>query len=397
MKHIKSVWFLIGSMIFTCHASTHTFMNTFENGSATHSVIATSSVVAPEPTADISKKSKPIIKKSATDKSATGKSATDKSTKDLSEFESYVKYLSNIKNVMSSVKVKEVSFPVKQSDISDQTFIRNGFLVTRPGALGTVIICHGYTQSKHESFFFRALFSHFNVLAFDFRAHGDLIIDQHSTIGKDEIHDVWGAAQFVKSNPDFASKPIIGFGFSMGAVSLLMAQAHFQNLFDLLILDSPFDSSDICMLNRLDELLSYKFLPGKEWIKSAIMKGLYSENWQSVVKPIFKMATGLDPHSVSTKFVPVIPINIASKITIPCLFISCENDKKVTVDSVKRLYDQVGSPFKRLWITQGTRHCGSCLAQPEIYLYMVNKFIKKSLSKKWSNAEKIIDNRVMVV
>jgi alpha-beta hydrolase superfamily lysophospholipase len=387
MKHIKSVWFLIGSMICTSHMSIHTFMNTFENGSATHSIIATSSVAAPEPVADISKKLN----------SKTRKSTADKSTADKPEFESYVQYLSNIKNVMSSVKVEHVSFSVKKDDLCDHTFIRNGFLVTRPGALGTVIICHGYTQSKHESFFFRALFSHFNVLAFDFRAHGDLTTDQHSTIGKDEIHDVWGAVEFVKSNPDFASKPIIGFGFSMGAVSLLMAQAHFQNLFDLLILDSPFDSSDICMANRLDELLSYKFLPGKEWIKGAIMKGLYSKNWQSVVKPIFKMATGLDPHSVSTTFVPVIPINIASKITIPCLFISCENDKKVTVDSVKRLYDQVGSTFKRLWITQGTRHCGSCLAQPEIYLYMVNKFIKKSLSKKWSNGQKIIDNRLMVV
>lgn len=352
-------------------------MNTFENGSATHSVIATSSVAAPESAAAISKKSK--------------------LTAAQSEFESYEKYLSNIKNVMSQVKVEKVSFSVKKNDLCDQTFIRNGFLVTRPGAIGTVIICHGYTQSKHESFFFRALFSHFNVLAFDFRAHGDLIHDQHSTIGKDEIHDVWGAVEFVKSNPDFANKPIIGFGFSMGAVALLMSQAHYQNLFDLLILDSPFDSSDICMLHRLDELLSYKFLPGKEWIKRAIMKGLYSERWESVVKPIFKMATGLDPHSVSTKFVRVIPINIASEITVPCLFISCENDNKVTVDSVKRLYDMVASPFKRLWITQGTRHCGSCLAQPEIYLYMVNKFIKKSLSKKWSNAEKVIDNRVMVV
>ncbi len=402
MQHIKSLKFFICSVVFTSFVSIaslsigspidalsmDTVVDTFKNGSATHSVIALPPMTTSPQTN--------IQTLASTQKIASiGNVVSDDVARD-DAFKSYEKYLTSVKNGMSSVIVKKISFPVKKNSSSDHTFIRNGFLVTRPDALGTVIICHGYTQSKHESFFFRALFAHFNVLAFDFRAHGDLVEDQYSTIGQDEIYDVKGAVQFAQSNPDCAGKPMIGFGFSMGAVSLIMAQAHYGNLFDMLILDSPFDSSDVCMDIRLNELLAYKFLPGKKWIKAAIMKGLYSKNWQGVVKPIFKIATGLDPNSVETKFVPVIPVNIASKIRIPCFFITCENDKKVTVDSVQRLYDTVQSPFKRLWITQGTRHCGSCLAQPELYLYMVNKFIKKSLKGKWSIGAKIIDNRVGV-
>jgi len=369
MHYIKSSWFFLGCVMSLHSVNSSPSMRSFEDGIATKSVIAVpSSIVVPLAI----------------------------QADDPTHFDSYVKYLLSIKNGMSSIKVEKVSFSVNKNGSSNQTFIRNGFLVTRPDALGTVIICHGYTQSKHESFFFRALFSHFNVLAFDFRAHGDLTDNQHSTIGQDELHDVYGAVQFVKNSPIFLGKPVIGLGFSMGAVALLLAQAHYGNLFEMLILDTPFDSSNECMGRRIDEMLSYKLLPGKKLIKGAIMKALYNPRLQAVAKPIFQWASGLDPNLVRTQFVPVIPIDMASKITVPCFFVSCECDTKVTVASVKRLYDAVRSPFKRLWITQGMRHCGSCLAQPELYFYKVNKFIKKCLNKQWKNPSKIIDNRVAI-
>ncbi|HSW75847.1 MAG TPA: alpha/beta fold hydrolase, partial [Candidatus Saccharimonadales bacterium] len=198
------------------------------------------------------------------------------------EFQAYVKHLAKTKENMLALKVEKVTFPVKENDSSDKTFMRNGFLALRPNAVGTVIICHGYTHSKHEAFFFKTYFSHFNVLAFDFRAHGELISDQESTIGRDEMHDVYGAVQFVKSHPLLKNKPIIGFGFSMGAAALLMSQGHYQNLFDALILDSPFESSTDCMDRCLDGLLSYTLfgrtykLPGK----GLIMKSLYTPSLQ---------------------------------------------------------------------------------------------------------------------
>ncbi len=313
--------------------------------------------------------------------------------------QAYQQYLHASKQALSGLEIQAISFSVKKNDTSSQTFERKGFLAIRPEALGTVIICHGYTQSKHEAFFLKILFSHFNVVAFDFRAHGELIEKgQFSTIGRDEVFDVLGAAQFVKSLPCSVGKPIIGFGFSMGAVSLLQAQAKHKDLFDLLILDSPFDSSSACMEQNIDRMLTFQLF-GKERKfpgKTVIMKMLYNEKMSPLVKKFFRWASGMNPYIVPTKFVPVIPIEHAANISIPCFFISCERDKSVQVDSVMRLYETVQSPFKRLWITRGLKHCGSCLAQPELYAYKINKFINAVLKKDFRVAEKIRDDRVEI-
>lgn len=314
-------------------------------------------------------------------------------------FSAYRNYIDMIKHHVASFQRELISFPVVCREGSEETFVRNGFLVRREHALGSVIIAHGYTHSKHDSFFFRTMFPHFNVIAFDFRAHGELIEGQFSTLGRDEVFDIKGAVDFVRAQPDMAAKPIIGFGFSMGAVALIQAQAKFQNLFDLLILDSPFDSSSDCMSRSIDKLLTIKFfgksfhLPGK----TLLMKALYSERFRPLIKRLFRWASGMNPDMVPTKFVEVIPLNEVDKITIPTMFISCEKDKSVTVDCVKRLYESVHSSFKRLWITQGIKHCGSCLAQPELYGYKVNSFIRKVFEHDWHVPEKIQDDRVISV
>lgn len=323
----------------------------------------------------------------------------DSATSNIDPLKAFEQSVEHSKQALSGFKVEPVSFEVAKNAHSDEKFIRKGFLALRPAAVGTVIICHGYTQSKLESFFLKTMLPHFNVLAFDFRAHGDLIDEkQFSTIGRDEIFDVEGAVAFVKSHPELQGKPIFGFGFSMGAVALLQAQAEFGNLFDALILDSPFDSSTDCMSRSIDRILSYTIfgrtyrLPGKK----LLMKAMYNDRMRPFVKALFQKASGMNPNKISTKFVQVAPIEQADKVTIPCMFISCENDKSVLVDCVRRLYDTVHSSFKRLWITQGPKHCGSCLAQPEQYSHKVNKFLKKVLDRRFDRPEKIRDDRVTI-
>lgn len=311
---------------------------------------------------------------------------------------SYGDQIKNIKEYMQSLKVDHISFESKQNEFSDNLFTRKGFLMTRPKALGTVIFCHGYTHSKHESFFFKTFFPNFNALAFDFRAHGELTEGQYSTVGADEIYDVLAAVNFVKNHPELKGKPIIGFGFSMGAVSLLRAQSRWPDLFDILILDSPFDSGYECMGLALDNLMNIKLfgkiyhIPGKK----LIMKSLYSERLSPFVKYLFKLVTGFNPNQTPTKFVHVAPIESASCVKIPCLFFACVKDNKVPVDAVLRLYNAVDSQFKRMWITHGIKHCSAYLTNPEIYWYKVNKFIKKVLENNMKVKEKIVDERLLV-
>jgi pimeloyl-ACP methyl ester carboxylesterase len=300
-----------------------------------------------------------------------------------------------MKQSLTDFTSQSVEFPVQRGRQDTQTFIRKGILITRPQALGTVVVCHGFTQSKHEAAFFRTFFPYFNILAFDFRAHGDLTDGQYSTIGNDEIYDVKGAVDFVKAHPDLQGKPVVGFGFSMGAVSLLQAQAEFPDLFQALIMDSPFDSSSDCMATCIDRMLTVKLFGQKYRIpgRKVMMKCLYCERLQPVMRQVFRYAAGFKNFTAKTKFVPVLPIENAPKVTVPCFFITCENDQKVPVGCVRRLYNTVNAPYKRLWITKGLRHCASCIECPELYVYRINKFIKNALDNSWTQADKIHDDR----
>ncbi|MBI2352943.1 alpha/beta fold hydrolase [Candidatus Dependentiae bacterium] len=311
---------------------------------------------------------------------------------------SYDAQIKTVKKHMKDFSVSDISFESKENEHSNKTFTRKGFLTIRPNALGTIIFCHGYTHSKHEAFFFKTFFPNFNALAFDFRAHGELIDGQHSTIGADEIYDVLAAVEFVRNHPELKEKPIIGFGFSMGAVSLLRAQAQWQNLFDMLILDSPFDSGYDCMSQGLEKMMKCTIF-GREFHipgKKVLLHSLYSERLSPIIKYCFRIISGFDPYKISTKFVHVAPIETAHKITIPCLFFACVKDNKVPVDAVKRLYETVNSPFKRMWITQGIKHCSAYLTNPEVYWYKMNKFVKKVLDKDMKVKEKMVDDRIVI-
>ncbi len=173
-------------------------------------------------------------------------------------------------------------------------------------------------------------------------------------------------------------KPIIAFGYSMGAVSAIQAQAMDETLFDAMILDCPYDSTDDAMRRGLNEkmqitLFGRKFvIPGQEFL----LNHMYDESAQLITNFLFQVITKLDSNKVVTKFVKVSPRDSIKKITVPCFFIHCENDKKVPISAVENIY-QNKPGFKRLWITQGKSHFGSYQYNPELYWYKVNKFLTK--------------------
>src|SRR3990172_2398269 len=104
---------------------------------------------------------------------------------------------------------------------------RRGILVKKPDARATILICHGFMCNKFDMGFLRPLlFNRFNVLMFDFRAHGEHIEPHHCcTFGKDEALDVAGAISYIRSRDDLKELPLIAYGFSMGAVAAIQAQA----------------------------------------------------------------------------------------------------------------------------------------------------------------------------
>ena len=304
--------------------------------------------------------------------------------------------LPKVKRQIKTMQAEDIVFDTFVDATKQATHQRRGILIRRKHPIGTVVICHGYLGCKRDSLALKHLFPKYNVLVFDFRAHGDDRDGQVSTIGRDEAFDVMGAVQTIKNDPGMRNKPIIAFGYSMGAVSAIQAQSIDPTLFDAMILDCPFDSTDDAMRRGLEAKMQVSFfgytfkIPGTQFL----LDHMYDASAQVITNFLFQAITKLDGKTIATKFVQVRPIDAIKKITIPCFFIHCENDKKVPIEAVERLYANKPG-FKRLWITKGKWHFGSYHNHPEMYWYKVNKFLKKLHERDIADREqgKILDQR----
>lgn len=305
-----------------------------------------------------------------------------------------------MKEHIQKIQFEDLAFTTFVDATKKATYQRRGILVRREHAIGTVLICHGYLGCKRDAIALKHLFPNYNVMAFDFRAHGDDREGQFSTIGRDEAFDVIGAVEVIKADPQMRDKPVIGFGFSMGAVSAIQAQALQPGLFDAMILDCPYDSTDDAMRRGLDEKMQISIygktftLPGKEFL----LRHMYDDSAQAITNFLFQAITKLNSNKVATKFVRVMPKESIKQITVPCFFIHCENDKKVPIHAIETLYNNKPG-FKRLWITQGKHHFGSYVNYPELYWYKVNKFLTKLHQQDIAHRrqERVCDQRTQVV
>lgn len=262
------------------------------------------------------------------------------------------------------------------------TIMRKGFLLKKPNAQATVLVCHGFMCDKFDTAFLRMIFPVCcNVMTFDFRAHGENVgEEQYCTFGRDEAHDVIAAVNYLKARPDTGQLPIIAFGFSMGAVAAIQAQAAYPNLFCAMILDCPYDHSKNVIKKGLENLkfslFGYQFsLPGKELLEQYA----FHPYVQSLLKAVLKTVANMDATATNTYIYPVSPMDSIKNVTVPCFFIHCKNDEKVSVGAARNLFNGARGT-KWLWLTDGRRHFDSFFYNPEKYVYKVNRFIQKVLT-----------------
>lgn len=286
--------------------------------------------------------------------------------------------LHDLKKRVSSSRPENIVIYSKKDETSDEKIARKGFLYMHPNAVGTIIMCHGYQSTKEDASVLKKFMPDgFNILVFDFRAHGENKEGQFSTLGYYEKYDVLGAADFVHNHPLLKDKPLIGYGVSMGSVSLIEAQAT-NPVFDALILDCPYDSTDSSIERGFSNL---KFtLWGKEYTIPAykpISKIMYEERYRPIMKQVFAWVSKFDPNRVPTKFMPVHPVESMKQITVPVLFIHCIHDTKVPVQAIQRVYQAKQFGYKRMWLTHGRHHADSYISQPDEYSWMIAKFLTK--------------------
>ena len=274
--------------------------------------------------------------------------------------------------------VEKVSLYPQQADDPSDTITREGLLYRYPNAKATILITHGFMCDKDDVGFLRHIFfprGEYNAMTFDFRAHGKKIDGQHCTFGNDEAYDVAAAAKFLRNHPDLRGKPLFVYGFSMGAAASIEAQARYAGLFDGMILDCPFDSSETVIRKGLENLkfslFGYEFnMPGK----SLLEKYAFQPYVQSFIKAALKTVVYVDTQNIPIRIRPFFPSESIKKVSAPCFFIHCKNDEKVPVDSVRAIFAGAQG-YKKLWITNGRRHYDSFFHNPEEYIDQLRGFI----------------------
>lgn len=292
-----------------------------------------------------------------------------------------------------------VDFFVKKNEADAESFKRKGILTLPQGMpRGIVVICHGFMCNKDKVKFLRAMFTraNFATFIFDFRAHGEIVEGQCCSFGRDEALDVAGAVRFLKEDPRLSTRlknvPFFVYGFSMGAVASILAQAQDQQLFRAAIWDCPFESSDNVIGRGIAEMkisvFGYEFdMPGKELFR----KYAYHPWVQSFLKATLKVVADMDASQVATCIVPVNTVEAVRKVTIPTFFIVCANDRKAPLTAVRELYDNVSGPA-RLWVTRGYKHFDSYFEHPEAYPARLIQFLNDVLENKVMPGKKeIID------
>ena len=277
--------------------------------------------------------------------------------------------------------IERISLLSHESFDSPSKIERKGILVRYPNARANIVISHGFMCTKEDVGFVRQLFPRgkYNFLSFDFRAHGEKREGQCCTFGRDEANEVIAAAEYFKNHPELNKLPTFVYAFSMGAVASIEAQAK-KPVFEAMILDCPFDSTENIVKKALQSIkisfFGYKFgVPGRSYLE----KYAFHPYVQSFIKFLLKTVPHMDARNIKTYMYRFSPAESAKKIEVPCFFIHCKNDEKVTVDAIHRICDNVKS-VKWRWITNGRGHYDSVFFNPEKYAKRIDKFFDKVLT-----------------
>jgi alpha-beta hydrolase superfamily lysophospholipase len=229
-----------------------------------------------------------------------------------------------------------------------------GWLVPHHQARGNVIFCHGHGRNREHGTGFLPTFHELglNVLAFDFRGHGDSA-GHTATFGKREVHDIVAAATFLSAR--FPGKPLFLVGVSYGAAIALQALPQLPDVRAvwcegcfgrfMSVVDHQFSGLPGALRNRL--IRAYQLLA---WLDCGF--------------------SGPDTN----------PGDRLSEVHIPIYFCHALNDELVPFSDGKGLYDSYAGPKASYWV-QGAKHYDLRRRNREEYLFRLKSFLEQNLAE----------------
>jgi fermentation-respiration switch protein FrsA (DUF1100 family) len=202
-----------------------------------------------------------------------------------------------------------------------------------PDAAGkTVIVCHGLGSNKSNQLIMARPFvpDGYNVLIFDFRAHGESD-GQLSSLGDLERRDVLAAVKWLRQNHPQQSKQIYGVGASMGAAALIAAAADPSAEGRAIDAVAVFDTFDT-LRDEVRSVARDRFPQPLRWLV------------QRVALPMAGAQVGANLSECA-------PAELVQQIwPRPILIIHATNDEIIGFDRGQQLFNSAVQPKQRLWI-----------------------------------------------
>jgi pimeloyl-ACP methyl ester carboxylesterase len=234
-----------------------------------------------------------------------------------------------------------------------------GWVIPAENERGNVIFCHGHGRNRgHVAGLLPTLHDlGLNVLAFDFRGHGDS--DGHvSTFGYREVTDLLAAEAYLRQR--FPNKPLFLVGVSLGAAVSLQALPYLTDVRGVWSEGS---------FARFSEVAAHKFcwVPGV--LRDNLMQLYYRVGW---------LDTGFWGPSAN-------PIECVMNTSVPVYFCHAVKDELVPLAQGQALFDAHPGPKWNWWVADAT-HYDVRQRNHEEYLRRLRSFIEYLLSQETSAA-----------
>lgn len=235
-------------------------------------------------------------------------------------------------------------------EVSDEILLE-GWLIPHEDPIGNVLMFHGYAAAKASILSEAAAFHElgYDVFMIDFRGSGGSSLSETS-IGYFEAEDVAAAAKYVQKNFDWDD--LIFYGQSMGSAAILKAVNDGKISPDMIILESVFDKALSTVNNRFAAMNIPSFPSSHVLIF-----------WGSVIQNFNGFS-----HN---------PIDYATKIQSPILFLFGENDPRVTLDQANAVYEQVQTE-KELVIFENAGHESYYATDPQKWNTEIKEFLENN-------------------
>lgn len=218
-----------------------------------------------------------------------------------------------------------------------------------------LILCHGVGSNRADLLEIAAGLhaAGFNLLLFDFRAHG-ASAGRVTSFGWREQRDLEGALAFLGQQPDIPAKPYGVYGISMGGAVALMVAARDERL-AAVVADSPYPNLEDTLGRHLTLLYPLPRVPFLWFVLAT-----------------YRLRFGVWPRDVS-------PQDSTAKLSPRAvLLIHGADDPRMPVAGTQRMFAAASEP-KELWVIEGAQHLEGYGLAPQAYRDRIVRFFQAHL------------------